>query len=646
MFGPDYLCPDDCKESVTMKKRVMKLSILIFAFYLSPINALADDISTKATTVLEEVVVSATRTPTRVSQLGSSVTIITSEEIEAKQQTHVIDVLRSVPGVDVVQAGSLGAAVSVYIRGTTRGHTLVLIDGVEFRDVSNTDASAELANLTTDNIERIEVVRGPQSVLYGSDAIGGVINIITQKGNKKPTGYVLGEAGSYSTKRGVAGGSFGNDYVTTSITVSGTETDEFSSAREEAGNSEDDGYENTSAYFKINATPSEILDLNFNLRFAESKYDLDGSSYYLTKGGFVPTDSLDTQDTDETTSRLSGTFHFFEDRWQMTVGSSYTSIEREYDYETLSDYNYNGTIKKFDMQHTFSINDQNTLVVGMETEDEKYDDGSFEEKATNNAVYLQEQLTIGNFAAAFGVRYDEHDAFGGETTWRVAPTYTISATGTQIKSSVGTGFKAPTLYQLYGPDLDLGIWGYYVVGNEKLNPETSIGFDIGIEQPLLDKKLVIAISWFWNDIDDYIDYDLIDGYYNIDGIQTQGIESTFSWYPCNYFDFQIGYTYTDTKDRDGARLDRRPLHKGSVGMNFYPMDALKINLNAVYVGKRDDDGEELDAYTLINLAASYQVCKNVKVFGRIQNLLDEEYEEASGYGTADLSAYAGVKLNF
>lgn len=629
-----------------MQNRVVKLSMLIFAFYLSPMNALADDPWAEETSVLEEVVVSATRTPTRISQLGSSVTVITSEEIEAKQQTQVIDVLRSVPGIDVVQTGSKGASVSIFMRGTTRGHTLVLIDGVEFRDVSNTNAGAELANLTTDNIDRIEVVRGPQSVLYGSDAIGGVINIITKKGNKKPTGYLLAEAGSYSTARGMAGGSFGNDYVTTSVTVSGTETDGFSSAKEAAGNNEDDGYENTSTSFKINATPSDILDLNFNLHFAKSEYDLDGSLYDVTKGGYVPTDSLDTQETDETTSRLSGTFHFFDDRWQMTVGSSYTGVDRKYDYETLSDYNYKGTIRKFDMQHTFSINDRNTLVAGIETEDEKYDDGSLEKKATNNAVYLQEQLTIGNFAAAFGFRHDEHDAFGGETTWRVAPTYTVSATGTQLKSSVGTGFKAPTLYQLYGPDLDLGTWGYYVVGNENLNPETSIGFDIGIEQPLLYKKLVIAISWFWNDIDDYIDYDLVDGYYNIDGIQTQGIESSLSWYPCNHFDLQLGYTYTDTEDRDGRRLDRRPLHKGSLDLNFYPMAALKINLNAVYVGERDDDGEKLDAYTLVNLAAAYQIAKNVKIFGRIENLLDEAYEEASGYGTADLSAYAGVKLSF
>ncbi len=176
---------------------------------------------------------------------------------------------------------------------------------------------------------------------------------------------------------------------------------------------------------------------------------MDGSSYDVLKGGYVPTDSLDTQETDETTSRLSGTFHFFENRWQMTMGSSYTNVEREYDYKAGSDYNYKGTIRKFDMQHTFFINGSNTLVAGMETEDEKYDDGSLEKKATNNAVYLQEQLTMGNFAAAFGLRHDDHDAFGGETTWRVARHIPSAQRAPGLKAQWEQGLK-PLLISFTG----------------------------------------------------------------------------------------------------------------------------------------------------------------------------------------------------
>lgn len=627
---------------------MVKLSVFIFALYLAPLNALADASSTEETSVLEEIVVSATRAPTPVSQLGSSVTVITSEEIEARQQMQVIDVLRNVPGLSVVQTGARGGTVSIFIRGTENRHTLVLVDGVEFRDAAQTGANADLRNLTTDNIERIEVVRGPQSVLYGSDAIGGVVNIITKKGQKQPTGYVSLEAGAYSTKHGVAGGSFGNDHVTTSITVSGTETDGFSTAGEEDGNNEDDGYENKSAGLKINATPSQILDLNFNLHLSTSQQESDGFGYDIDGNSKTLIDNLDTLDTDETTGRLEGIFHFLEDRWQMAVGGSYTSIERETYLQYGGEYDFKGTIRKFDIQNTFFVGDQNTVVAGVETETETYEDNALEKRITNNAIYLQEQFAAGNFAAAVGIRYDEHDAFGRITTWRVAPTYTISATGTQIKGSVGTGFKAPSLYQLYGPDIDYGDWGYYVVGNENLEPEESIGYDIGIEQPLFNKQLVIEISWFWNDIDNLIDYNDGDnsvGYYNISGVQTQGIESSISWHPCDYFNMQLGYTYTDI-ETNGEQLYRRPSHKGTADLNFYPIDNLQVNLNAIYVGERNDTSEKLEAYTLVNLAASYQVCKNVKVYGRIENLLDEEYEEAAGYGTADLSAYAGVKLSF
>lgn len=168
-----------------MPNRVVKLSVLIFALYSAPLNAFGADKPAEGTRVLEDVVVSATRTLTSVSKLGSSVTVITSEEIEDRQQTQVIDVLRSVPGLSVVQTGPKGGTVSIFMRGTENRHTLVLVDGVEFRDATQTGANADLRNLTTDNIERIEVVKGPQSVLYGSDAIGGVINIITRKGQKK-----------------------------------------------------------------------------------------------------------------------------------------------------------------------------------------------------------------------------------------------------------------------------------------------------------------------------------------------------------------------------------------------------------------------------------------------------------------------------
>jgi len=300
-----------------------------------------------------------------------------------------------------------------------------------------------------------------------------------------------------------------------------------------------------------------------------------------------------------------------------------------------------------------------TVVIGAETEKEKLDSFSYlgdystwpnvtytafsyKEDATNNALFLQDQFSFKAISAAIGVRYDDHSQFGSKTTWRFAPTYNITSTKTRLKGSIGTGFKAPSLYQLYGQ------LPPYNVGNENLKPEESLSWDLGIEQSLFSSSFIISLAYFHNDIDDYIDYDYSDGYVNVKGLTTQGIESTIEWYPSDRFDIRGTYTYTDSKTKeDGSRLLRRPLHKGSFDLNLYPLDAVKLSLSAVYVGKRDDTGSRiLDAYTVVNLATSYQVTNNFKVFGRVNNLFDKDYEEVSGYGTAGLSGYAGVKLSF
>ncbi len=597
--------------------------------------------------LLDPVVVTATRTATPLSQLGSSVTVITADEIEQKQQTQVLDVLRDIPGVNIVQTGNTGGTVSIYLRGTDTKHTLVMIDGVEFRDVAGF-GGADIANLSTNDIERIEVVRGAQSVLYGSDAIGGVINIITKQGTKQPSGYASVEGGSYRTFTEKAGFSAGSDNTSAAFYISRTDTDGFSTANEKDGNSEADGYDNTSASFRLGITPSQTVQWNIILRSTEASYDYDSSAYDLAAGGYIPVDGDNVQDVDEKMARVEGTFSFLNERWKTTIGSAISRTKRNYD-EEYADSEYNGTLTKFDLQNTFRVNAMHTLIFGAETENERFDynyDGSDDPvypstdaadgNSRTNAVYVQEQLTAGAFSTALGVRYDHHAEFGGQTTWRVAPTYRIAATNTRLKGSMGTGFKAPTLFQLYS-----------TYGNKDLDAEKSFGWDAGLEQSFLDSSLIVNISYFYNDIDDYIDYNnLTYTYGNIAKLKARGIESSLEWFPCEYFDMKIGYTYTDTKNTDGKRLDRRPLHKANVDINVHPVDKVTVNLSTLYASDREDGSETLDAYTLVNLAGSYQYRPNLKVFARVDNLFDEDYEEVAGYGTAGISAYAGVKLDF
>lgn len=595
-----------------------------------------------APATLDPIVVTATRTATPLSQIASSVTVITAEEIEEKQQHHVLEVLRSVPGLGLVQSGPSGGQTSIHMRGTDTKHTLILIDGIEYRDASSVGGGANLSNLTTDNVERIEVVRGAQSVIYGSDAIGGVINIITKKGSQLPEAYLSVEGGSYNTWKESAGLSASGENTRTSFTVSRTDSDGFSSYNENDGFNEKDGYTNTSASFNIGADLSKKFTLNLNMRLTDSEYEFD-SGYFDSSFNYVKADTDAVTDTLELAGRTEGVLSLYDGKWTLIMGASLTDTNRT-TTGTYDNYKYDGSITKLDLQNNIKISDSQTLVVGLETEKEDYASSYGDQgEARTQAAFIQDQIKIGNFSVAVGVRVDKHDEFGTETTWRIAPAYTAAATGTKLKASAGTGFKTPSLFQLYYP------YG----GNKDLDPETSKSFDAGFEQPLLDNSLIVAVSWFYNDIDDYIDwYDvagyLDDGYRNIKELKTTGVESTVNWYPNDLVALQVGYTYTDSKDEENDRKARIPLHKGTFDITLYPVDDLQFNLNVLHVSERDDGtaNETLDSYTLVNLASSYQVTNTIKLFGRIQNLLDKEYEEVAGYGTAGVSAYAGLKVTF
>lgn len=320
---------------------------------------------------LDPVIVTATRTATAVSQIASSVTVITSEEIAEQQKTQVLDVLRSVPGVNLVQTGNTGGAVSVYLRGTDTKHTLVLIDGIEFRDVAGF-GGADLSNLTTDNIEQIEIVRGAQSVLYGSDAIGGVINIITKKGTQTPQGHISVEGGSYNTFKENAGFSFGGERAQTSFSISRTDTDGYSTANENDGNREDDGYQNTTVLLNVGVQPTDNFDLQLNLRSTEAEYDYDASRFDSATGTYIPTDADNVQEVSERVARLEGSFHLLDNTWTLTLGTSVSDFERTYIEETV-DSQYNGRLTKFDIQSTYVADDHHVFVVGAETENSDFD---------------------------------------------------------------------------------------------------------------------------------------------------------------------------------------------------------------------------------------------------------------------------------
>lgn len=609
--------------------------------------------------IVEEMVVTATRTEAPVKQSTSSQTVISSLEIEQKQQATVLDALRTVPALDVVQTGGPGRATSVFMRGAKSEHTLVLVDGIELNDPFSPGRSYDFANLTTDNIERVEVVRGPQSTLYGSDAIGGVINIITKKGVGKPTGFISAEGGSFYTAREKIGFRGGHKWVNGSIGVSRVDTDGFSAANEELGNSEDDNYENTAVSARLGVTPIEQFSLDLITRYMNSEVDLDGGG---GRGGDDPNDVFESE---QLFFRSQANISLFDNVWKQKIGFSYSDHDRDYhndfDADHPSDMSrgvYDGKIFKFDWQNDLYIHDMNTVTVGMETEEEQGEGrfisqsafGPFNSRdnrrtARNNAWYIQDQIRAWDtFNATVGVRLDDHEEFGSAFTFRVAAAYLIKKTNTRIRASIGTGFKAPTLFQLYSQ-----------YGDESLEPEESLGWDFGVEQSLFEDRLSFGATFFMNEFENLIDFD--GGafrYMNVAEAETYGVEFFAVGRPTENLSLKVSYTFTETEDQDGENLLRRADHKIGFTANYRFLEKGNVNLNLIYVGLRDDRDFStfpatrvvLDPYTVINIAVSYDIHKNVRLFGRVENLLNMQYEEVLGYGTSPIAAYGGVKVSF
>ena len=627
-------------------KKLLILFVCLFVALSIPVHAQEGS----DTVTMEEVVVTASRVEEPLKYSPDSVTIITGEEIQKKGKQTVIDVLRDVPGISIAQYGSPGGGSSIYMRGTNNAHTLIMIDGVRVGDPMSTDGKMSIADLSTDNIERIEIVRGAQSVLYGSDAIGGVINIITKKGKGKPKFYLSAEGGSFETFRERIGVSGSNDKINYAASISRLDAKCVSRAEEDLGNTERDYYHDTNISARVDGQISETVRMGFSVRHSESSMDLDGCDHVTWEFG----DADEVQDTNITTVATNFDQDIF-DWWQHIIKLGITETKREYTKDGAFDSLYNGTIKAASWQHNFFIGEIDTITAGFDYQEESGDNQNANtawypnipnKKVDTKSFFIQNKLTpFKGLSFTLGARHDDHQTFGGEDTYKSALAYFFEKTGTKIRGSYGTGFRAPSLYQLYSS-----------YGDPNLKAEDSKGYDVGIDQELFGKKVLLSATYFHNEIDDLIGFNMSTWkYYNVDKVKTEGWETSIALNFLKWLSFNVHYTYTEAKNEtegaanEGKYLIYRPQHAGGASLNIKPLEKLNVNLNAQYVGKRyreADNSEEMPDYTLFNLAASYDVMEWFKIFGRVENLTDQNYQSIYQYGESGIGFYGGVKLTF
>lgn len=597
---------------------------------------------------LAPIVVTATRMSTPTEEVGSAITVITAQEIEAKGYTTVEEVLKGTLGVDIASTGGPGSMSSAYLRGAQPYHTLVLIDGLKVGDPTNPQRAFNFANLTVDNIERIEIIRGPQSTLYGADAIGGVINIITKKGEGKPKFYFGSEGGTYQTVKEFGGATMGNERINFSLGFSHQNTDGFSAAAEELpGNKEDDGWGNTTVSTRMGYSFSDQVALDFTGRFLKGRTDLDG-------GGGPYQDIEDFRVNEQRVfARPNLKLLFFGGKWEQNLNYGFASQNRYYRDDPYGDSSYHGKRHEISWQNNFYLHPTNILTLGFEYEREGMDNQEDIDKfAYTSSVFAQDQVRLKDcWFTTLGVRWDDHKEFGSEVTFRITQAILFRNWDTKWQASYGTGFRAPSLYELYAPPF----WGL-PVGNPNLDPEKSKGWDVGVEKSWLNNRLSLGVTYFYNDFDNLIQYNWATGYVNISNAKSRGVESFIAITPFKELSFRFNYTYTDTEDDHGHRLLRRPLNKVGFNTSYRFLNRANLNLDLIFVGKRKDRywdsmtyttrDVNTDDYVVVNLSSTFDISEHFQIFGRIENLFDENYYEAYGYGTPGFSLYGGVKLSF
>ncbi|MEQ1547961.1 MAG: TonB-dependent receptor [Chakrabartia sp.] len=624
-------------------------TILLTATILSPVLAHAEDTD-------DAIIVTANRDETPVSQVGQSVTIITADDIQTRQSVAVVDLLRTVPGVTFSRNGGIGSTASVFIRGAESYQTVALIDGVKLNDPSSPQGGFDFGNLLVGNIERIEVVRGSQSVVWGSQAVGGVINMITQTPTENPSATARIEYGSRDTVHlvGNVAGAFGP--VAASVGAGYFKSDGYSAFNQDRGGNERDGYENFGANAKVKVTVSDAISVDLRARYSDGKTDIDGFPAPLYAFADTPEKNFITEFVGYAGLNAS----FFDGRLRNRIAYAHTQIDRE-NFDPISTpqitFDAKGTNKRFEYQGHFDVTESTALTFGAETEKSRsvtssYGGPAAKAEARISGYYGQLSTSpLTGLTVTGGVRLDQHSTYGSKTTLAVNAVYSPNEGQTTLRTSYGEGFRAPSLFELFSD-----------YGNQALVPETSKSWDVGITQKLLTERFEVGAIWFNRNSQNLINFISCFGntsnlcvgrpygtYDNVRRSKASGLEFTVRFTPVDALQFSANYTYSKSINRDTRRtLVQRPQHSVNASIDYDWSFGLKTGASITHSGNsfiNASNTRRLEGYTLVDLRASYPITSGLEIFVRSNNVFNEKYETIFEYGTPRRAFYTGIRLS-
>ncbi len=640
----------------------MKSSHFVFALSCALLlsqTAIADE---SGSSRIDQIVVSGARTPLTIKQMGSAVTVITRDEIQRREARQVTELLRSVPGFSVSHTGTAGSQAQVRVRGAEANHILVLIDGVRANDPATGD-EFRWEYLSTANIERIEVVRGPQSSLWGSDAVAAVVHIITrsEQADSGINGYA--EGGSFGTANAGLDGTFSGNQLTLSGGVESLTTDGSNVSR--TGSEKDDS-DLTTANLSARFAATEALSLNVGLQSMDAYSQFDPVDFFVTglpTDGDVATDTTNFYARAGIALRPDGSDASHELNVRYFDSDNRNLVDGVEGSATASD--------RFTFAYQTNVNiGTNVLTLALEHEETEFeqsgatvfgDPNQRQSMDTTSAIAEFQWLSLDRLAWIISARADNNSDFENAFNGRLSVAFELSES-TTLRSSIGTGQKNPTFTERFG------YFPGQFVGNPALKPERSTSYDIGFDQSLGNDAIQLQASLFRQDLTDEINGFVFDPVTflstaeNMSGkSRRSGAELAARWLISDSVGVSANYTYTDSTEQDFLGNDvrelRRPRHSGGFSLDYQTTsERFSASLNADYGGTRSDiffppwpDPSEivtLSNYWLVDLATQYRVTDSITVFAKGSNLLDEDYEQVYGYRTPGRAAYFGVRVNF
>lgn len=612
-----------------------------------------------------DTVVSASRLPTDISKVGSAITVLNMREIEERQNLFGADLLRDFPGLAVSRQGTLATNTQVRVRGSEANHVLVLIDGMEVNDPANGN-EFNFGNLLGLGISRIEVLRGPQSGLYGPDAVAGVISIETPLGEPGLFFEGFTEMGSWATVVGGARVSGGTKKIRFSLFGARARTAGTNISRPTSlpfANEADDST-NTTLHGRLRAYVTDWLELNFAGRYVKSRIQFDADTNFNGLNNDADRETFREALQGIAKAKLS----FFQGRWQTLFTAGFLTTTNENYANQVFQTSQKGKRLKLGAQTSYRFrtpdlaNAEHIFILAIDHEiqqfiqnDLAFGGASDQDRERNQTGYVAEyRLALWDALFLSGaLRYDQQDEFKNQLTWRATLAYLLRSTRTKFHSSVGRGFKNPTFTEQYG------FFPGTFIGNPNLTTETSTGWDIGVEQRLFGKMLVADVTFFQSWLENEIQtFGFPSSVRNLPGTSRRhGVELSFTARPIRNLVIKGTYTYLIAEEPNGTEEVRRPRHSGSLNVNyrFYRKRA-NVNLGIQFNGKQRDNWfppptfaatpVTLGGYVLVNVAASYKVTENLEIFGRVQNLLNQRYEDVFSFQAPRIGAFAGIKIKF